>query len=181
MQEEIWKDIPNYEGLYQVSNLGRVKSLFRKIYNKNNEFIYTQKEIILKQSYDKSGYYRIALTNNSERKRFKIHQLVAMAFLGHKPCGFKLVVDHINDIKTDNRVENLQIVTSRYNTYKTQGKYSSQYKGVFLDKKRNKWIAKIIINNKQTHLGIFINEYDAHLAYEKKVSELNHRPVKSRI
>jgi hypothetical protein len=79
----------------------------------------------------------------------------------------KLVIDHINDDKLDNRVENLQIVTTRFNAYKTQGKYSSQYKGVSWDKKANKWTAKISINKKNYHLGLFNCELLAYHAYEK--------------
>jgi len=158
MQEEIWKDIPNYEGLYQISSLGNVKSLHRQIKMK----IYI----------DKFGYYNISLRKKNSRKRWKTHQLVAMAFFGHTPCGNKLVVDHINDIKTDNRVENLQIVTNRYNTYKTQGKYSSQYKGVHFKNENKKWRSAIQINGKLKHLGYFNCELSAHLAYQNKLKEI---------
>jgi hypothetical protein len=165
MQEEIFKDIPGFEGLYQVSNLGGVKS-FK-----------WGKEKILKPYPDTYGYMQIDLRKSSIRKSISVHKLVAIVFLNHTPCGYKLVVDHINDNPKDNRVENLQIVTQRENAFKTQGRYSSKYKGVCFDKSRNKWMAKIYINGKKKHLGRFSSEYDAHLAYEKKVSELNHRLI----
>jgi hypothetical protein len=170
MQEEIWKDIPDYEGLYQVSNIGNVKSLPRRI--NNGKSFYISKEKILKPATDKQGYLNFALCVNSVLKSYKAHQLVAMAFLGHKRCGLKLVVDHINDVKNDNRVENLQIVTNRFNVRKTQGDASSNYKGVYWSKTARKWVAQIKINGKQYNLGHFVNEIDAHNMYQLKLSEL---------
>lgn len=158
--EEIWKDIPEYEGLYQVSNLGRLKS-----------FKYG-KEKNLKSPCNKQGYHMLNLCKNGICKNMKVHQLVAMAFLGHKPKGMNIVIDHINDNPSDNRVENLQIVTQRFNARKTQGKYSSQYKGVSWYTRSNKWVSHIEINNKRYHLGYFKNEYDAHLAYQNALQNL---------
>ena len=159
MQEE-FRDIPGYEGIYQVSNLGNVKSLK------------WGKENILNDVFDKQGYLIYSLHKNKIRKDIKGHQLVAMAFLNHIPCGHELVIDHINDVKSDNRLENLQIVTHRFNVFKTQGKYSSQYKGVCWVGKRNKWMATICLNKKSFFLGYFVNEYDAHLAYQNKLKEI---------
>jgi len=158
MKEEIWKDVPNYEGIYKVSDLGNIKSLLS---NK-----------IMKQSNTNDGYLCISLMNKGKRWRPKIHQIVAMAFLGHIPCGMKMVIDHINDNPLDNRVENLQIVTTRYNSNKTQGKYSSKYKGVSWNCSRLKWVARIHINGETKHLGAFVNEYDAHLAYENELKTI---------
>ena len=139
---EIWKDIPNYNGLYQVSNLGRVKSLPKKKYN--HKGFYISKERILTLNNDGNyGYLTVVLYKNKIRKTFKVHKLVAMSFLNHNPCGYKLVVDHINDNPLDNRVENLQLITQRENTFKTQGKYTSQYKGVSWCKLTEKWMSQI--------------------------------------
>ena len=171
--EEIWKDIPEYEGLYQVSNLGRVKSL-PKEWTIGNTAIRRHSGMILKAGSKKGGYLMVNLCKNSKCKQFWIHQLVAVIFLNHTPCGLKLVVDHINDNPSDNRVENLQIVTHRYNICKTQGKYSSQYKGVYvcLYKGRKKWRAQIRISGKLTHLGTFTDEYEAHLAYQNALKQI---------
>lgn len=169
--EEIWKDIPDYEGLYQVSNLGRVKSLPKEwvagygAINKHNGKI-------LKLQVDKDGYNLVKLHKNNIGKTKKVHQLVAISFLNHKPCGLKLVIDHINDNPSDNRVENLQIVTQRFNAHKTQGKYSSKYKGVHWDKNRNKWNAQIKISNKKVFIGRYEKEEDAHKAYQKALNNL---------
>ena len=96
--EETWKSIPSYEGLYQVSSLGNVKSL---------KF---GKERILTNTIRSDGYSVAGLSKNGIEKKIKTHQLVAMAFLEHKPNGYTLVVDHINGNPSDNRLENLRIL-----------------------------------------------------------------------
>ena len=168
---EEFKDIHGYEGLYQVSNLGNVKSLPREVFNKTG--FRTTKEKILKAGVNSKGYYSVVLSDGINAKSRTVHSLVAESFLGHNTCGMKLVVDHINDDKLDNRVENLQIVTFRFNVFKTQGKYSSQYKGVSSCKRNNKWRSRIYINGKEIVLGYFEKEYDAHVAYKNKLLSLN--------
>ena len=170
MENEIWKDVIGYEGLYQVSNLGNVKSLPKEQRCTNGYRV--TKEKILKQSIDGRGYFNVVLYKNRVAKTRKIHQLVAVAFLNHTPCGFKLVVDHINDVKTDNRLENLQVVTTRFNCKKTQIKYSSKYKGVSWYKPSQKWVSHIRINGKLFYLGYFNCELLAHQAYQNKLKEI---------
>lgn len=160
-QIEIFKDIPGYEGMYQVSNLGCVKSLERKGKTKGR---------ILKQR-KRNGYFRVNFSVKQVHKTFQVHQLVAMAFLNHNPCGFELVVDHINNIKTDNRLENLQLISVRENTSKDKKGGTSKYIGVTFHKLTNKWQSCIYINGKYKHLGLFINEKDAHLTYQKALKQ----------
>jgi len=162
--KEIWKDIPNYEGLYQASNLGRVKSLPRKIKQKNNSFKIT-KERIIKQGIGSSKYLYVVLCNGFNNKSFTVHSLIAMAFLNHKPNGHKLVVDHINNIKTDNRLENLQIITHRKNSSKDK-KGTSKYTGVSYNKINKKWNSFIYNGNNNINLGSYNTEEEAHEAYE---------------
>jgi hypothetical protein len=159
--KEIWKDIPTYDGIYQVSNFGNVRSLR---YNKIK---------IMTSFKNTDGYLCVAIRNNGIAKNRKIHQLVAMAFLNHIPNGHQLVVDHINDDKLDNRIENLQIVTQRYNSRKTQGKYSSKYKGVSWDKNSNKWKAQIAINGIRKYIGLFDCEIKAHQSYQNALKQYN--------
>lgn len=117
---EIWKDITGYEGLYQVSNLGNVKTLPRIYYSGAG---YSQKkeikEMLLKQSIDSYGYKVVGLKLNGKRKMFKVHRLVAYEFLENNN-NYKCV-NHKNEIKTDNRVENLEWCNVAYNnTYGTR-------------------------------------------------------------
>lgn len=109
---EIYKDIKGYEGFYQISNLGNVKSLSR-IVNNHSGFKKTLKEKILKNHISNTGYYVIDLKKNCERKTFKVHRLIAFAFID-KVIG-KEYVNHINGIKTDNSIENLEWVTIKEN------------------------------------------------------------------
>lgn len=166
--EEVFKDIPGYEGIYQVSNLGRVKSLAREIKRKGISFC---KEKMLKPGKN-ARYLFVVLSNGNIVKIKKVHQLVAMAFLGHKPDGtHKLVVDHINNNPLDNRLENLQIVTQRKNLSKDK-KGLSKYTGVSWHKSSKKWISKIRINGKNIHLGLFNTELEASETYQNKLKIL---------
>lgn len=155
---EIWKDVQGYEGRYLISNTGKLKSYI------NN------KEKLIKGHINPKGYLQYSLSWKLKNKvnNYSAHQLIAQAFLGHKICGHELVVDHINDNPSDNRIENLQIVTTRFNTRKTQGKYSSQYKGVYLH--RGKWKTQILIKEKLKFLGYFTTEHEAHLAYQNALN-----------
>lgn len=101
---EKWKDIEGYENLYQISNMGRVKSL-------GNDK--SRREKILKGSKDRVGYLFIRLNKEGKVKTFKIHRLVAQAFIPNSDN--LLQVNHINEIKDDNRVENLEWCDCKYN------------------------------------------------------------------
>jgi len=171
MQKEIWKDIPEYEGIYQVSNLGNVKSLPRKNYSKYGVLRFLKGKVLANRP-DGSGYFMVYLCKKGIMKSFKIHQLVASIFLSHIPNGNILVVNHKNFNRSDNRLDNLNIVTMRENGNQEHIKSSSKYVGVGWDKSRNKWTSKIWINGKTKNLGRFVNEYDAHLAYQKELSKL---------
>jgi len=153
----IWKDITGYEGRYQVNNIGQVKSL---VSNK-----------ILQHSYS-VGYPMVSLSKNGKGKSFKIHQLMAVEFLGHKPNGSTIVVDHINNDRTDNRIENLQLITHRTNGTKDQKNGSSQYTGVAWDNYAQKWKSQIRINGRSKHLGSFKCELPAASAYQKALKAL---------
>ena len=111
MEGEIWKDIEGYEGLYQVSNMGRIKSLEKTCnsYNGKSEFCRTVKERIRAQTFTSGNYLHTCLSKNGIHKTQRIHRLVAKAFLDN-PLN-KETVDHINTIRTDNRVCNLKWAT----------------------------------------------------------------------
>jgi hypothetical protein len=160
MENEIWKDIEGYEGVYQVSNLGRVKSL---------KF---GKEKIFKTHFNQKGYCLVTFTISIGKSDcFTIHRLVATAFLGKSD----LHVNHINGNKQDNRVENLEYVSNRENnTHKfIDKKTTSKYTGVCWLKNKNKWLSNIYLNKKKKHLGLFDTELDAHNAYLKALEENN--------
>jgi hypothetical protein len=160
---EIWKDIPGYEGIYQVSNLGNVKSL-------GNDR--TRKEKILKPVINGIGYFNVRLCKNGIPKTITVHKLVAITFLNNISFSRFIVVDHINNNPLDNRFENLQIITNRENLSKDKKNKTSKYTGVSWNKKANKWHSRLNIKNKAIHLGYFNCELAAHIAYINKLKEI---------
>ena len=122
--------------------------------------------------FSNNGYLHVTLSKSNRRITKLIHKLSAMAFFGHIPCGYKLVINHINLIKTDNRIQNLEIVTTRENTNLKHIPHSSKYTGVSRINEY-KWRSRITYGGKLVYLGRFSNEYDAHLAYERKLAEIN--------
>lgn len=169
MEKEIWKPILGYENLYEISDLGRVKSL---IHNP---------PYIRKLSKTKAGYYRITLTKDCVGKTFTIHKLVANAFIGAINKDSKLEVDHINGDKLDNRASNLEYVTARENSIR-RGKLNRAElpSGVVLNpyytkgvRTKNKYRSSIYYNGKTVSLGSFSSKHKAHETYMKAVDCIN--------
>lgn len=152
---EIWKDIPNYEGYYQVSDLGNVKSLDRKVINSPNGGCFTRKGKKLKPiKKGKQNYLVVSLNKKGRGKMFTIHQLVAITFLNHKPCGFDIVVDHKNNISTDNNLSNIQLVSNRYNSSKDKVQKSGEY---CIYKIGAKFMVRLRVNGVKKSLGTYSN------------------------
>ena len=110
---EIWKDIQGYEGFYQVSNLGRVKSVERDKFLPNGTFHSHLKEKILAPFLNNKGYSSVKLCKNGKKKAILIHRLVAEAFLPNPEN--KSQINHKDEVKSNNAVDNLEWCTSVYN------------------------------------------------------------------
>ena len=108
--QEIWKDIEGYEGLYQVSNLGKIKSI--QYLNRVNNKSYPRNKI-LKIIINEKGYLKVDLYKLKKKKRFRIHRLIAQAFIPN-PNNFP-EINHINGNKQDNSINNLEWCTHSYN------------------------------------------------------------------
>jgi len=169
--EEIWKDVVGYEGLYEVSNRGQIKSLDRYV-NGCQPGLFQIKYGIKLKPYLSKGYLRVNLSKDGIIKTIQIHILVAMAFKGHRPCGLKIVVNHIDTNKLNNNDWNLELTTQRKNSNLKHIPHTSQYTGVCWYKRINKWVASTTVNGSKVNLGSFVNEYDAHIAFESYVSKI---------
>tara|TARA_R110000751_G_scaffold4938_9_gene23468 strand:- start:1005 stop:1517 length:513 start_codon:yes stop_codon:yes gene_type:complete len=159
---EVWKNIPSFKN-YQVSNLGNVRSLnYRK----------TGKTKVLIKSLNSRGRYSVNLyKNNKMYSGLNISVLVAKAFLNHKPNGGMVVVDHINNIKKNDNLYNLQVITQRENSTKDR-KGTSKYVGVYWNKSSSKWQSTIYINGKYKYLGIYKSEQKASQAYQNELKNI---------
>lgn len=110
---EIWKSVKGYEELYEVSNLGNVRSLDRVIKSRHNGTTIRKGRVLIPFYEEKKGYYQVRLSKNGKNKTFRIHRLVALAFLENP---FNCTdVNHKDEVKTNNKVDNLEWCTRKYN------------------------------------------------------------------
>jgi len=159
---EVWKDIKGFEGSYQISNLGRVKSLDRYV-NWKDTTAKIKEKILKSQLYD-NGYLYIKLGSKS----FRISILVWDHF-GDKQRQDKQV-DHIKEKdKTNNRIDNLQLLTKNENISK---RFKKDCVGWY-DKNTLKWRSAIQIDKKRKYPGSFETELEAHNAYQKALEKIN--------
>ena len=164
-QKEIWKNIPNYEGVYQASTFGRIKSLDRIEINVNG-ILRKLKGKILSQGKDNKGYKIVVLCSENRHLSFRVHQLIAITFLNHKVICRKIVVDHKDNIKTNNYLNNIQVISCRDNTSKDNINLLNNT-GVYKCKKEGFFYSQIRINDKKITLGYFNNIDFAKNIYEK--------------
>ena len=161
--EEIWKDIPGYEGYYQASDLGRIKSLERLVPHLRKEF-QVVKARILKQNTNKR-YCTVAICKDKTEKKLLVHQLVFFAFNGFYPKkGDLKIIDHIDNIPLNNKITNLNLVSIRVNSTKDLV-LNKNFLGVKKSKKN--FYATIYYKNKYRSLGTYETEEEAALAYKK--------------
>lgn len=166
-----WRDIKGYEGYYQVSNLGNIRSLNRRVWHSGNNCFMDIKGRDIKVNNDKNGYPRVTLHKKGKLDTIHVHQLVAQAFMGHERCGHALVVDHIDNDPSNNNVDNLQLVSSRYNTSKGISSRLGKMIGSSFHSSTGKWQSSISINGKQHHLGLFNTEEEACDKYNETLRE----------
>ncbi len=139
---EIWKDIPGYKGLYQVSNLGSVKRL-----NKNNEKILKNRI--------RDGYFAVSLSKNGIRKDGKISRMVAIAFVDN-PFNYN-IVNHIDGNKQNNNYENLEWVSNRENIHHYHLSKNATTKHSCIYDKKYGFVVQVSFEGKRHYLGYYKN------------------------
>lgn len=143
MEVEIWKPVVGYEGLYEVSNLGRIKSLPRKRITPFGE--YYSKEKILKGGKDTDGYMQYILCREGIHDSKKGHRLVMEAFIGKSdlPC-----INHKDEDKTNNKLSNLEYCTVEYNNRYGTKIERQQVKAKHNNKHKEKMVIQMSLDNK---------------------------------
>ena len=164
---EVWKNIPDFVG-YQTSNLGNIRSFIHKKNGTNLNRHTNPKQ--LKKLIRLKRYY-VNLYKNRKLFSKNIAPLVAMAFLNHKPNGHRIVVDHIDNNCSNDKLYNLQLISNRLNIHKDFVNPTSKYIGVTWHKASKRWTAQISINNKKKWLGCYRIELEAANAYKKALEE----------
>lgn len=156
--QEIWKDIKEYEGLYQVSNLGRVKRLRHKV-NSNNGGRYTS-EMYIKSTDNGNGYKKVGLSKNHKRKNYYVHRLVAEAFIKNENNFNE--INHLDYNRSNNNVENLEWIDRKSNvqySVKNRPDYTKATKwyGKYItkDKRYNLFYVRIYYKKEKIYLGTF--------------------------
>lgn len=171
---EQWKDIKGFEGVYQVSDLGNVKSLKRFV--SNGHALIEVKEKLLTKKLTKKGYLSVTFRHYDHFSTPLIHRLVAIAFVPNPDN--KPQVNHKNGIKINNSKHNLEWSSSMENCCHREllNLKTSSFTGVHWDKKDRKWKAYIQFESKQKYLGSFDDElsaYNARVEFEENNSITN--------
>tara|TARA_R110000782_G_C14526454_1_gene381780 strand:+ start:41 stop:550 length:510 start_codon:yes stop_codon:yes gene_type:complete len=156
---EVWKDVPEYKGHYQVSNLGNVINI------KFNKIKY------IKYLNGKGRYAVTLYKNNIPSHNRRISVLVAQAFLNHKRCGHKLVVDHIDNNKLNDKLYNIQVITNRENLTKDKTNKTG-YTGVYKCTNGKSFFSEIRIGKTRKYLGRFKTPKEASQAYKKELNKI---------
>ncbi len=164
---EEWRDIPGYEGRFQISNQGRVKSLERKVRNRSG--FWTVPEKIIKYQVNSKGYQVVSLGNSPNKKTFKVHRLVAAQFVKN-PLNLDQI-NHLDANKENNFSTNLEWCSTRENCSHRHFNniLTSRFTGVSMTNS-GKWNAKAYLNKKRVHLGNFDTQEEARDAYIKALA-----------
>lgn len=160
---EVWKPVVGYEGYYEVSSAGEVRSV-------NDKRVRKISSRVLKSGLRRDGYRNVVLSKDGVTSTKLVHVLVAQAFLGSSV----LTVNHLDGDRGNNRVDNLEWLSIRDNIHVgrrcAQG---SSFPGVAWDKKAQKWISRIQVEGTRIYLGLFESERGAAAAFQRAVDKVN--------
>lgn len=167
---EIWIPISGYEGMYEASNMGRIRGLDRIVLQGNRWL--NVKGMVMNPTTVKNGYQTVSLIHSKfGKKSHLIHRLIFSAFIKEIPFGYD--VHHIDEDKSNNNIENLKILTKREHMtlHALLKQKTSSYIGVV--KLGNRWKAEIqAYSKRRLHLGVFDSEIDAANAYQEALKSI---------
>ena len=152
--KETYKDVPGYEGQYQVSVRGNVRSLDRL--GSDGRKLKGQ---MLRPGLKSTGYSVVSLCRDGVMKSFNVHTLVAFTFLGVCPEGMN--IDHFDENKANNKLCNLSYMLIGDNMYRSKKNMTSTHRGVHWNKADKKWKVQLTIDGKRIYLGSFDTELEA--------------------
>ena len=155
MEDEDYRVMVLNDTTIKVFRDGRIHTLFKR---KNGR----ERWRVRAFSLSRDGYLCVSLSSKNQRAYHFVHNVITLCYLGAKPQGYQ--TDHINSIRTDNRVENLQYITPQQNIHKIKTKDGRNVKGYSLNK-YGKYQASIKVDNKTFYLGYFHTEEEARQAY----------------
>lgn len=163
----MYKDIPGYVGLYQVSDQGQVKALPRKIIRPKSSYVTHEKLMSLNDN--KNGYLKVRLTaEDGSTKMFFVHRLVIETFIGPDPRQ----VNHKDRNRKNNALSNLEYLTGRENCIHALDKTKTASRFVGVTKHSSgKWRSRALKNKKVVYLGLYATEEQAAAAYERFLNE----------
>ena len=154
MEDEDFRIMVLNDTTMKVFRDGRIYTLFKY---KDGREKWRDKAFSLSHN----GYPRVFISSKNQRTHHFVHNIITLCYLGEKPEGYQ--TDHINSIKTDNRLENLQYITPQQNTQKRKTMNGRNVKGYTL--KNGKYVAKITVDYKKFYLGSYDTEEEARQAY----------------
>ncbi len=155
MQDEDYRVMVLNDTTMKVFRDGRIHTLFQR---KNGRERWRVRAVVL----DKDGYPRVFIGSRKNHNYYFVHNVITLCYLGEKPHGYQ--TDHINSIRTDNRLENLQYITQQQNTQKRKTMNGRNVKGYSLTK-CGTYTAQITIDYKKFNLGSYHTEEEARQAY----------------
>lgn len=168
---EEWRDIPGYEGFYQASSEGRVRSVDRVLVRSNGRS-HTVRGKVLRPGIS-SRYSMVVLRNEDGVNGKTVHSIVAETFIGPRPDG--MVIDHKDENTENNRPNNLEYVTQRENVRRFHKNKGTECIGVYWYKRKSKWMARIYRKEGSVFLGYFKDKQDAIRAVQMKEVEIGVR------
>jgi hypothetical protein len=166
--EEIWKPVVGFEEYYEVSNLGKVRSLDRLVIDTMGRKR-KWKGSILKQKVNPRGYLVIDFCKSGKNKTVSVHRVIARSFL--RDFDENKTIDHIDRVRTNNHISNLRMATHSENIANTRG-FNYLRNGLKGTTKRGRRWCASIRKGKNIHIGMYDTEKEAHEAYNKKAKEL---------